>query len=385
MTRSPEPERDLALDGVRGLAILAVAVMHVALYLPFVLLPLVEEHGVEVTAVVRGLAEGYMRLVMWGWCGVDLFFVLSGFLITGILVKSKGAPHYFRNFYARRALRIFPLYYVVIVMQLFVLRMQTLPAGETLAYLAYFQNLWLAFAERPVAKFSLSLTWSLAIEEQFYLVWPALVLLVSRRGLVVAGWVFVVGAISVRLLSLQAGMLHTHFMTWCRLDALAAGALLAVLPRPPVWFGLVSLLAGASGLAAIQILTGEILQEAPVMQRYGLPSALALAVGILVLARHRGVFAAICRWAPLRSFGRFSYCIYLIHIPVITFATEQARALRVTAVFGDVLLQRPALVYVFIAAFTMVSLALAWGVGWLSWHLFEKRVLRLKDRFPNGG
>ena len=99
-----EPERIAALDGVRGVAILLVLVMH-GLYIgPFV------EHAF--------LLSGYARVACLGWCGVDVFFVLSGFLITGILVRSKGGPGYFRNFYARRTLRIFPLYYLVVALVL---------------------------------------------------------------------------------------------------------------------------------------------------------------------------------------------------------------------------------------------------------------------------
>ena len=96
-----EPERIAALDGVRGIAILLVLVMH-SLYIG----PL---FGLDV------MAHPYARVASLGWSGVDVFFVLSGFLITGILVRSKGRPHYFRNFYARRSLRIFPLYYLSLI------------------------------------------------------------------------------------------------------------------------------------------------------------------------------------------------------------------------------------------------------------------------------
>ncbi|MBZ0151695.1 MAG: acyltransferase [Planctomycetes bacterium] len=371
MTRSAEPARLDALDGVRGLAILSVFVMHAALYVP--LLPIGD----------IPLAEGYMRLALLGWCGVDVFFVLSGFLITGILVRTKGSPHYFRNFYARRSLRIFPLYYVVILLLLFVLASKPLAEGEALAHLAYYQNLWYAFSGHGAADVSRSVTWSLAIEEQFYLLWPALVLLVSRRGLVIACVAVALGAIVARLLSLDAGLVQTHFVTWCRLDALAMGSLLALLPLPPRWLGLLLALAGAAGLVLLMSTTGASLPEALPMQQYGLPAALALATGVLVLARHPGPFAALCRLRPLRSLGRYSYCVYLIHVLAIQFVVERVGVHRTSAEFAAVLRQWPTLLL--IVAFTSLSLVLAWGLGWLSWHLFEKRVLVLKDRFPNGG
>ncbi|MBL8732268.1 MAG: acyltransferase [Planctomycetes bacterium] len=385
MTRSAEPARLDALDGVRGLAILAVLVMHAAFYVSQILIPLAVDRGFEATAAVRGIAESYMRVGVLGWCGVDVFFVLSGFLITGILVRTKGSPHYFRNFYARRALRIFPLYYVVIALLLFVLARMPLADGEIPAHLFYYQNLWYAFSGHPAADVARSVTWSLAIEEQFYLVWPALVLLVSRRGLRAACVMVVLGAVAARFASLQAGVVQTHFVTWCRLDALAAGALLAVVPLPPRWLGVAATLGGAGGLVAELALTGQSMPETMMMQRYGLIAALALAVGVLVLARHDGVFARACGFGPLRSLGRYSYCVYLVHIPVSELLTRQARQHELTAVLAEPLLRWPALILLVIAVFTALSLVLAWAVGWLSWRLFESPVLRWKDRFPNGG
>ena len=106
---SGQPERVPALDGVRGLAITLVVMMH-SMYF-----------AMPVRGGPNPLGLAYLRYASLGWCGVDVFFVLSGFLITRILVASKGSQHYFRNFYVRRSLRIFPLYYTVIVLLLFVL------------------------------------------------------------------------------------------------------------------------------------------------------------------------------------------------------------------------------------------------------------------------
>src|SRR5262245_48753190 len=124
-----EPARIDALDGVRGIAILLVVLMHAMFF------------GVPLPGVPPLDASGlYPRIAALGWCGVDVFFVLSGFLITGILLRTKDRPHYFRNFYARRALRIFPLYYVVIVLLLFVLARPAATAAEKTSYLLYYQN-----------------------------------------------------------------------------------------------------------------------------------------------------------------------------------------------------------------------------------------------------
>ena len=164
-----------ALDGLRGIAIILVMLFHLTYFLP----------GVP-------LDVAFLRLTNYGWTGVDLFFVLSGFLITGILLEAKGTPNYFKNFYARRALRIFPLYYGFVAFLIFV---YPLAAAQFRAerdilvenrwwVLGYAVN-WIVawtgdFGRTPLGTGGF---WSLAIEEQYYLMWPAVVLLLSRRVL----------------------------------------------------------------------------------------------------------------------------------------------------------------------------------------------------------
>jgi peptidoglycan/LPS O-acetylase OafA/YrhL len=150
------------LQGLRGLAVLAVVVYHCH-------------------ARLAGTWIYYPSL--WGWAGVNLFFTLSGFLITSILIEARGKPHYFRNFYARRALRIWPVYFLLLAV------CYAVPEwflGDTLAhqtgwktlvaYALFLQNL-----RHAVLPGTLGPTWSLAIEEQYYFVWAPLVLLSSVR------------------------------------------------------------------------------------------------------------------------------------------------------------------------------------------------------------
>lgn len=150
------------LDGLRGFAILLVLCSHLVSLPPGGRSPFVD----RLVGMILGL----------GWVGVDLFFVLSGFLITGILVQSRGGPHYFRNFYARRSLRIFPLYYLFLAIATFISPLLlspesilTLPKEHAWVYWLYLSN----FGGKPSEAFAH--TWSLAVEEQFYLVWPAIV------------------------------------------------------------------------------------------------------------------------------------------------------------------------------------------------------------------
>src|SRR5215469_7550470 len=159
-----------ALDGIRGLAVLFVIAFHSRA--PFL--------------NTSEIPFSLFQFLGLGWSGVDLFFVLSGFLITGILLDTRRAPGYFRVFYARRALRIFPLYFaylllILVVLQgIFVVFVRTNPWQHVnpLLYLTYSMN-WVSGLDDQW----LGHLWSLAVEEQFYLIWPAAVWFCSRRSL----------------------------------------------------------------------------------------------------------------------------------------------------------------------------------------------------------
>ena len=166
-----------ALDGLRGIAIAAVMVFHFTLYGPYS------------NALMRGLpAIGpALHLAMAGWGGVDLFFVLSGYLITAILLRTKAAPGYFRRFYARRVLRIFPLYYLFLAVGI-ALSSRLPPAwsaeGSWQLWLwTYLTNFKIGSAGWSSVPRAYEHFWSLAVEEQFYLLWPLLVFKLDERRL----------------------------------------------------------------------------------------------------------------------------------------------------------------------------------------------------------
>ena len=131
-----------------------------------------------------------VKMSVWfgGWIGVDLFFVLSGFLITGILYDAKGGPHYFRNFYMRRSLRIFPLYYAFLILIFAVMPLLRASGadhvGKQVWMWTYLSNVLFARVGWEGMPAHTTHLWSLAIEEQFYLLWPLLVWLASRRRLI---------------------------------------------------------------------------------------------------------------------------------------------------------------------------------------------------------
>ena len=159
-------------------------------------------------------------------------------------------------------------------------------------------------------------TWSLAVEEQFYLVWPAVVFFVARRWLLPTCLALIVGAIATRFVLIGQQVVDIYYLTPCRLDALVVGAVLAIVPLPSVWLGRLAAVLGIGWLAWIAQSAGSV-PHVPPFQGWGLVAALLLAVGVLVMARHPGWFQKLCQTRVLMSLGRYSYCIYLVHFLVI--------------------------------------------------------------------
>jgi len=363
------PARIAPLDGLRGVAILMVMGFHL----------------VEVCGQWRGrewLSEGLRVLFRPGWSGVDLFFVLSGFLITGILLDSRDSPHYFRNFYARRTLRIFPLYYAFLAVMMFLVAPASGEFDEmrrTQAwYWSYAAN-WLYALDNGWSGPATHL-WSLAIEEQFYIVWPLLVYLLSRRRVLVLCACLILGAPCLRalLLALGGGRMAAYTATPCRLDPLAMGALIAAAIRCPggarvVRKWAVPAIGGALVcLAAILIWRRSLSEMEPVMQVGGF-SALAIfygaVVGLAVCLPSSHRLNIALSWRPLRFLGGISYGVYILHFLWRCVFGSDAWA----GLFGESWPAR-------LAAYTLGTVA----ASLMSWHLFEKHILKLKVRFPAG-
>jgi len=387
------------LDGIRGLAILLVMVFHMSL--------LSDRGGVD--SFARWSISG-------GWCGVDLFFVLSGFLITGILYDTKTNKTYFKTFYARRALRIFPLYYAVVFLSLILLPAIAthLPAaaqakldrfgkieGDQWMYWTYLSN----FAIAQAGKFRhgiLDISWSLAIEEQFYFVWPAIVFFFSRSTLLricVGGILF---SLAFRCWLLYTGVnpVALHVLTPSRLDALAVGAFIALAVRNE---GGLDRLASASkivipvlglpifGDAAFRYFThsgregeeGLFSANLPEVQTVGLTVIAIFFGAILVRAvaasqreiadpnARRSRLVRLFESPLLRSFGKYSYAMYLFHLPLRALVRDSTLNNKLLPSIGGT--QIPAQV-----AFTVVCIAITYAAAWLSWNLYEKHWLALK-------
>ena len=364
-----------ALDGLRGLAVLAVMTVHFERFVP----------GVGALVPLKQLAT-------YGWAGVDLFFVLSGFLITGILEQTKGAPNYFRSFYARRTLRIFPIYYATLIV-VFVAAAR-FPAGldrvpppaERWLYFAYLTN-WIAVWKHAWPPNVLGHFWSLAVEEQFYLVWPACVLLLSRRALA-----FVAGALcAVALVVRCVWFAHTGpddgitLATVTRMDDLLAGALIALAFLRPQAARYARVLRVA-WVAPLAVFAASMMLAPPAMalQTVGF-SLLAAGFAALVLGVALGDAAAdagrpdslqrILRFSALRRVGRYSYGMYVYHVPMLGICEllifdRASPALRANVPF--------ALAYV-----TFLTVA-TFAVAAVSYELVERRILALKRYFEPG-
>ena len=301
-----------ALDGVRGIAILLVFVNHAF-------------------------------KVKLAWAGVDLFFVLSGFLITGILLGAKQQPTggYFRRFYGRRARRILPPYLLLLAITPVFFGVGWLRFGYMYAFL---MNFITAFAIPHVP--SLDVLWSLAVEEQFYLVWPVLVLLLSERALAWVVGFLLVAAPVLRYAGTPwfPNYAPVYMLTPFRMDLLAAGAAIAL-----VWRGRRSSIerfggfgpmvsAGALGaLAALSRAPGfSVTANTPFGNAWIYEMTLVASTGVVLWALS-GRWVQVLEWRPMRALGRISYSFYLIHTTMLLALARYIGGRRLAAALTFVL------------------------------------------------
>ena len=374
-------DRIPALDGLRGIAILAVMLFHFKLY----------AFGEAGTLAERI----YSTVLGLGWAGVDLFFVLSGFLITGILYDSRGQPSYYRVFYARRTVRIFPLYYAALAALFF-----AIPHGLKLlererAMLDLLEHAtpwfsWVYLLNWPMGVYGFATVpgimqhlWSLSVEEQFYLVWPGVVRNLPRRRLMVLCAGLVTGAVALRILChLLDRPEGAYLWTFCRTDSLGIGALIALAMRGPAdrltleRYARPVAMAAAAGLVGVVAWAGTTATGGFWMDTFGILLLAILSGGCLALClgSPAGNLLAKAMSSPvLRFFGRYSYGLYICHQPVLVALTKSgAVSDRWAGVFHGKI---PAMM-----AINALGLLLASGAALASWHLLEKHFLKLKDR-----
>jgi peptidoglycan/LPS O-acetylase OafA/YrhL len=382
----PESSRVTALDGIRGLAI--------ALVLPF--------HFISQYAPGRPIAV-FGEVFRIGWAGVDLFFVLSGFLITGILVDQRGAPRYYAAFYWRRALRILPAFTVLMtVVWLIVILIPVLePVGaahfrEWQPWYWTFTVNWLALHIGGAIALPLGtgLLWSLSVEENFYFVWPALVALLPPRALVRALWALVVVAIITRLVLLATGdpTYAAQTLTPSRLDSLAGGGLLAIAWRDAAgreqvirrvsrlanapWF--IWLLVAAGVYAVLRTLDPNGYPASVPMRAVGFTfnaAIAALLIACALAAPRSSALGRFCLNPVLRGLGRYAYSLYLFHVLIaLAFKQSGFTVDWLTSWSGSLLFAE--------VAFTAVVGGACYAWAALLWRVLERPALGFKDLVP---
>jgi peptidoglycan/LPS O-acetylase OafA/YrhL len=386
--------RILEFDGLRAIAILLVMACHYS-----------------------GFANRARRIPEFGWIGVDIFFALSGYLITTILLGLRGRRTPYRTFYSRRMIRILPPYlattavFLIIAVrehwkignfigsQLFF--MQALPEEARRFCVAILQHPWYSLTHLPpllanahhLSPSPVGLTmqyglapptyWSLSIEEYFYLLWAPIVLRLSRRSIVS---VALAVCLVEMLLRWMTGSLYAYFWLFCRFDALLYGALLAILfehwrrrgiPRwAPSLFGYVlalSVVGIASILFAIRPVIDHEVRSSVLAMAFGLPLfsiGVSALMGLLFLrAGGNWWLSRVLRLRALLFIGTISYTMYLIHVIA---GSAVASALRKSDLHWSDTTQ------------ALLSTILTILVAYASWHFLEKPLLRWKDsRFPN--
>lgn len=350
-----------ALDGIRGLGVILVLFYH---------------YGSS--AAVFGFTNPILKLTGIGWSGVDLFFVLSGFLITGILHDSKGEQNYFKNFYARRTLRIFPLYYfaaIAVILLALISQLDLLGGANPMWILAYVGNFQMAIEGGGSI---LDHFWSLAIEEQFYLIWPLVVLTLSRGKLMVVAAAMIVIAPIIRTLLVLNNTpdLAVYVLTPARMDGLAMGALLALVVRGPA--GIAPLVpwawrlgaASAAAFLMIVVLRRDFSNGDPVILTAGISLLTVMYASILVLSLTFGPLKKLMELPVMRWFGKYSYGLYVWH-PIVNMILLHS---PVTERFGEITPVK-ALVLLVVAFGVSVLTALA------SYKFLESPLLRLKRHF----
>jgi len=373
------------LDGIRGLAILGVLCSHIA--------------------GLSGILDAYSpsfperllsRLMVPLWGGVDLFFALSGFLITGILLRTRTSKNYFPSFYGRRVLRIFPIYYLVLTISVIVGHFSAgfaslLPPSTSskMSYFLYLQNWPVFWHGAKVMGGVWGVYWSLAVEEQFYLIWPLVILLLPEKAIVRICFIGLPCALLLRVFLYhfyfgdQFGLLQ---ITPSRVDGLLSGATCSIYmfrrKRPvPIGWIIVCASLGAAILGYIAVFQRhELVSTAMWMGTISTTGYAMLSTALVAISQHKiPLVQKVLTFNWLRLAGKYSYGMYVYHLFLIFAISHLSHhfvypsRVRADAAnhFG---------LPVRILAMMAEGLIVFWAAK-VSYDLFEERFLRLKKYF----
>ena len=285
------------LDGLRGLAVLLIIIRHCV------------HSDIYLIDFIR----------MKCWIGVDIFFALSGFLITNILLKDKGASGFFKRFYLRRILRIFPLYYVSLflilgIIYIFNVEKNYILVENAFYFITYTQNFYFAFTEEDPGNLLLFHFWSLAVEEHFYLFWPIIVHLFRGMQIFIVCIGIILGCTFLRYYFPSN---VNYVATFTRLDGLAAGGAFACLYNSNRFsFKLLPQISILSFIILMLIMVFKPVVFLPFkFTAVGIFSACLVAYCIID-TNLKSVFNYLFNNKPMRTLGKYSYGLYLLHFPV---------------------------------------------------------------------
>ncbi len=356
------PAHVVGLDGIRGVAVLLVFISHFHWILspdPF-LTKVTPWHFIN-----RTFEAGFM--------GVDIFFVLSGFLITSLLMKDRSTnqKNLFRRFYRRRALRLLPALYALLLADFFVSRWENFPGDiqwRTTWHAILFLNNWNIVNNFDEAQNDLGHLWSLGIEEQFYLIWPLTLWLLAKLKIpskmmipLILFASLVVMAHRTSLWNEGTSWIILYVRTDTRLDSLLIGAMFAYVYRHfQVPSKILNSVATLSFIGLIYI--KYVLYKSPFIFEMGY-TIIALLAGFIILSVVEGVFFVqkVFTWRPLTMIGKVSYGLYLWHMPIFLLfgrhVTSGPKPLRI-----------------------LIGIVIASVVTSLSWFFIEKPFLNIKNR-----
>jgi peptidoglycan/LPS O-acetylase OafA/YrhL len=293
-----------------------------------------------------------------------MFFVLSGFLITGILRNTRNHPHYWKTFAIRRALRILPLYYLLLALAILPRLVMGVYEGPPYwVYPVFLSNFWIALAGGH--NLALDVTWSLSIEEQFYVVWPLVIRMVSQRQLTGVCIALILAAPLIRFFLHDPSNEISYMWTPCRMDSLAWGALASIAweQRSERWCRRAARVAPWGVLAWVLLLSasGDIRRnEIFAVLGFSAFPAIIAAVVLAIASGRLASWVRVLEWRPLKHLGAVSYGAYLLHGPVIV------------ALHGTMLLGHPILGM-------LAATLLTWAIATLFWRRIESPILAKKS------
>ena len=353
-------------------------------------------NGLRGVAIILVLCRHHLHFIPhfeFGWVGVDLFFVLSGFLITDILLKTKENKNFLSNFYIRRILKIFPLYYGVLLLffllapflQALQVQYNYYHSHQAMSWF-HLQNWLYIFHQKPNDFLLLNHFWSLSVEEQFYIVWPFVILSVKNcKRLAHIACVILAICIIGRFASwlyYGNGYTNFYFQYMTRLDGLCIGSLIAIWrfssyeQARKKLFVLVSTLLGAHFV--VLVLAKTIFTGLPHFQFFGYSSIAAISGVIVYFAveKRNAWSKALIENSVLTYIGKISYGLYVYHWPVLVLFKIYAM---------DILLSYGYTRYASNVVLSLAGLVAAIMLSIASYHLFEKKILALKDVITEAG